>query len=382
MAVVIAPNETVRQLSGYDLDMKSVLAVVVKRTYRVDRAGRCVPHDEQVPLFDDVVVDDATNVVMHDPDVFIFKPLTDVVVLGHAYARKGESSLRASAHVGGAAKSIQVTGDRRCGVDVFGNAVFSAPAPFEAMPLRFDLAYGGRDAAAEAKYGNPASPMQLYAPELDLAASSPWLYPRNPAGKGYLVEASREGIEALSLPNLEDPADLLTPARIAARYATLWPSMPLPACTSWVDAGAFPRCAWFGAVPEHDGFTGPFPEVERGLMPPDLLTAAKPRESLHPRFANGAAPELQLASMRGDEDVLLSRMHAAAERWGFKLPGARPAIWVDGRNGRLTPTEPRLHSVVIEPDLERVTMVWCGSAPALRPYLPDELARMPLRVEE
>ena len=47
----------------------------------------------------------------------------------------------------------------------------------------------------------------------------------------------------------------------------------------------------------------------------------------------------------------------------------------------MNPTEPRLHTVLIEPDLERVTLVWCGSAPALRPYLPDELARMPLRVE-
>jgi hypothetical protein len=28
-----------------------------------------------------------------------------------------------------------------------------------------------------------------------------------------------------------------------------------------------------------------------------------------------------------------------------------------------------------------VSVVWCGSAPALRPYLPDELTTMPLKVE-
>lgn len=381
MAVVTAPDATVRQLSGYDSDGNALLAVVVKRTYRVDRAGRCVPHEEPVALFDDAVVDDATNVVLHDPDVFVFKPLTDVVVLGHVYARPDEAVVRAAVHVGGRAKWLQVTGDRRCTADVFGNALFSDPAPFEAMPLSYERAYGGRDAVAEAKYGNPAAQLQPYAPSLDFATASPWLYPRNAAGRGYLVEATPEGYEALALPNLEDPADLLTPARIAARYATLWPAMPLPACTSWVDAGAFPRCAWVGAIPEHEGFTETFPEVARGIFPPELLTAAKLRESMHPRFVNGAAPELQLPPMRGDEEVHITRMHPAHERWSLRLPGARPAIWTDGRNGRLNPTEPRLHTVLIEPDLERVTLVWCGSAPALRPYLPAELARMPLRVE-
>jgi hypothetical protein len=76
-----------------------------------------------------------------------------------------------------------------------------------------------------------------------------------------------------------------------------------------------------------------------------------------------------------------TRMRPSIERWSLRLPGARPAIWTDGRNGRLNPTEPRLHKLLIEPDLARVTLVWCGSAPALRPYLPVELARMPLRVE-
>ena len=35
----------------------------------------------------------------------------------------------------------------------------------------------------------------------------------------------------------------------------------------------------------------------------------------------------------------------------------------------------------IEPDENRVCVVWCGSAPALRPYMPDELERMPFRID-
>ena len=162
--------------------------------------------------------------------------------------------LRAGIFGAGASKSLHVVGDRRCTLDPFGNPVFSEPEAFEAMPLGYDRAYGGRDAVAEARYGTGAGDMQAYLAEIDLAAASPWRYPRNPIGRGYLVEATPEGIAALCLPNLEDPADLLTPARLAARYATLWPAMPLPASPSWVDAATFPRCAWFGAVPEHSGF--------------------------------------------------------------------------------------------------------------------------------
>jgi hypothetical protein len=382
MIVTSAPNATVRQVSGYDPDVKPLLAVVVKRTWRVDRTGRCVPHEKQTPLFDDIVVDEASGAVLHDPDLFPLKPLTDVVVLGHAYAREGERSLRAAIFAAGATKAIHVVGDRRCTLDPFGNVVFSEPAPFEVMPLGYEHAYGGRDMVAESRYGTGAGDLQAYLPTVDLAAASPWRYPRNPLGRGYLVEATPEGIEALALPNLEDPADLLTPARLAARYATLWPAMPLPASPSWVDAGTFPRCAWVGAVPDHQGFEGPFPEAARGLLPPDFTTAASPMRSLHPRFTNGAAPELQRPHLRGDEEFVLARLHPTMERWSFRLPGVRPAIWTDGRNGRLQPTEVRLHTVLIEPDHDRVTTVWCGSAPALRPYLPDELARMPLRVEE
>jgi hypothetical protein len=39
-----------------------------------------------------------------------------------------------------------------------------------------------------------------------------------------------------------------------------------------------------------------------------------------------------------------------------------------------------LHHVVIEPDVDRVSVVWRGSAPALRRYMLEELLAMPLLV--
>jgi hypothetical protein len=42
---------------------------------------------------------------------------------------------------------------------------------------------------------------------------------------------------------------------------------------------------------------------------------------------------------------------------------------------------PVVHTVLIEPDEMRLSIVWRGNAPALRPYSDEELAKMPLKVE-
>jgi hypothetical protein len=43
-------------------------------------------------------------------------------------------------------------------------------------------------------------------------------------------------------------------------------------------------------------------------------------------------------------------------------------------------TKPVIHTVEIEPDAMRVSVVWRGAAPALRPYMAEELAKMPMLV--
>lgn len=385
------PSAIVRQLSGADpTSGQPILTVVAKQTYRLDAAGRCRLHDEQVPLFEDLVIDDATEpgVVLHDADLYLHKPLTDVVVLGHAYALRGERSFTAGVVVGTTAKSLQVFGDRRCGRTANGQIVFSDPTPCDRVPLRYDRAYGGRDAVAEAAHGNPFMPLQPYMQQVDLTQASPFVYPRNACGKGYLIEARPEAIDALELPNLEDPADLLRPSTIVVGDPNRWSHMPLPWCTSWVDPGSFPRLACLGAIPEPESLAHPLAEVRRGFYPAQTFVttnaAGQPKpleERFSPLFANGASLGLAVPKLRGDEEILLGRLHPQVDRYRFRLPGQVPEIWVDGRDGKLVETKPTLASVVIEPDESRLTVVWSGSAPAKRLYGPDELQTMPLRVK-
>jgi hypothetical protein len=210
---------------------------------------------------------------------------------------------------------------------------------------------------------------------------SPYVYPRNPSGAGFLIEATPEAVETLRLPQLEDPEDLLTPDHLASGSTGRWPLMPLPQGFDWVDPGSFPRSAYWGILPPYDALEKPIAEVARGYAPADLMKEGPVLEKFSFRVANGAPLGLQLPYLRGDEECLLVNLHPRHPQFAFRLPGFRPKLSTDGRNGKLKKTDVVLHTVVIEPDESRISMVWRGSAPALRPYLPQELETMPFGVD-
>ncbi len=384
MNAITAPSPTAVQMSALGPGGQSILAVLAKRTYRIDPGGRCVPDVEQLPLRAEGIFDpERRNLLIADVDTYPFKLCSDVVVRGHAYPAPSGTPAVAEVRIGGTVKTLSVIGDRRCTRGYDGRIVFSSPAPFEKIPLEYDRAYGGWDEAAEKRRGHPLARYGPYVHEnTDLAAYSPFVYPRNRHGRGYLVDATPESIEALLLPNLEDPADRLRPERLAAGHPFAWHEMPVPAGTTWVPPSYFGRGAFLGMFP----FWRPLPdrlaEFERGWLPPEVrginILAAPP---LALRFTNGASLGLQVPYLRPGETVALARLHSRAERLEIQLPGEWPVIQVDGRNGRLAPTEPVVHHVEIEPDEDRLCVVWRGAAPALRPYLPEELEKMPFRVD-
>mgnify|MGYP001085752043 CR=1 FL=1 len=377
------PGPTVRQLSAKDDEGNHILSVVASRTYRILADGGCVPHEEQVPLVEEPEDDpDDSSILARDSDLHARKPRTDVVVEGHVYG-KGRTWVQAGVTVEGYAYPVLTMGDRRCTVDAGGRPVFSDPEAFDRIPLSWTRAYGGVDAAAEERWGNPfAAPFEAQpeAAPVDLDAVSLFRYPRNPAGRGYLVESSRTGLEQLELPNLEDPWDRITPDRYAAVQPGYWPLMPPSRSTGWVHYEWFPRCAWFGIVPPFAPIEGDVVEAHRGYIDPGLLDMPRPTAARVHRAMCGAAPGLQVGHLEGAEQILLEHIHPSRERFAVRLPGERPGIWTDGRNGEFRETRPVLQLVLLEPDEDRVTLVWRGSAPALRPYLPDELETMPLYV--
>lgn len=379
-----SPWPQARQVSARDDQDQFILSVLVKRSYSLERGRRPALAARQVPLVDEPVFDETSGELLADTDLYPFKLATDVVVRGHAYLAAAVRSAWPSNHVlvriGPTERRIAVFGDRRCGLSS-GRVSVGPQKPVEKVPLSFAFAYGGRDQAAEEKYGNPAlkwaEPLCVE-PE-SLKDASPYLYPRNYSGRGYLIEPTAKAVDALRLPNLEDPDDLLTADRLVVGSVDRWPAMPLPAVFGWVHHIWFPRVVLAGIPYVAPGFAGEAEETRRGWAPAGLLKEeAAGLAGL--RFANGASFGLQVPYLVGGEPVVLEGVRPGGERLAFNLPGERPELMTDGRKGKLNPTSPVIHSVIIEPDELRLSVVWRGCAPALRPYLEDELARMPFRV--
>jgi hypothetical protein len=376
-----APGPSVMQTSWVDRDGRPALAVICKRSYDVCADGRLVPAPESEPLVRDPEFDPENPLrLRRDSDCYAFKPLTDVVVRGHAYG-SGQRAFVATVQVERARKEVLVVGDRRVTASATGRLLFSEPERIERIPLGYDRAYGGIDRVARETRPDPLAALKAYVqPSLNLDVATPFAYPRNFAGVGYLIEASPAAVERLVLPNLEDPLDRLTPERLVVGEPGRWPLMPIPHSFDWTDPGTFPRMTYMGIVHDHDRFTGPVAEAARGYAPADVMVSRPVGDKASDRWANGASLGLQLPHLTGGEELWLGGLHPRRPVWRFRLPGNRPDIRTDGRNGRLTATGPVIQTVDVQPDLDRVSIVWRGAAPALRPYTADELAKMPLYV--
>ena len=386
MAIAQGPTPTSLQMSWERGDPADpYLSVIAKRTYAIDPHGRVRVAAEQEELLAMSGNQDRDGCLEHDSDIWPSKPLTDVVVQGHAYPSKVTAQFMARIRVGPVIKDLLISGERQATLAGDRRVVFSRPGAIEKVPLSYAHAYGGIDRVAEAKYGNPMMAFEPYErPGLKPEYFSPFMYPRNPAGRGYLIEATSEAVAALQLPNIEDPSDPLTAERIVARTVRRWPQMPLPWGTQWLHPSWFPRVGYTGQARQHDPFAGPWPEAARGFVAPEFPRLGPVEEVFDPRFANGGSLGLQLAPFAG------SRQGIPISLWGFTpgggelsftLPGAPPALSVDGREGNLLATEPVLHHVVIRPDLGQFIMVWRGEAKARRRYEDEELATMAYAVE-
>jgi hypothetical protein len=382
--LIEAPGPTVRQVSGKDPAGNFILSVLAKRTYQLLDDGRLILAPEQEPLVLEPLEDpDTPQILAHDVDLYPYKPRTDLIVEGHAYGYGARRSFHATVSVEGHTVYLLVSGERRCTMGPHGRLLFSEPEPVERIALSYAQAYGGADRAAEEKYATPIMEVLAKDPRVDPSRVSPFLYPRNPAGRGYLVEPTAEGVEQLQLPCLEDPYDPLTPERLPVGHPLSWLKMPLPYAPGWLAHDWFPRIGYFGLVPAYDPPEGPIAEVARGFTPPDILGIIPGRPTAEAAFRAtcGAAPMLQLPLLRGGETISLDSLHPRRQRFTFSLPRDRPRMWTDGRKGKLNNADPVLHTVLVQPDEGLLMVLWRGSAPALRPYASEELERMPLRVE-
>lgn len=277
----------VSSMMGYGPDDSPVLVVIIKGTFKIGAGEIASPDAVQLPI---LTVDenyDAVDIasVRCEADLVPFKPRTDVVVVGRAYAPGGVpvTSLTAAVQVGRFLKQIRIVGDRHWRVPLLSilEPHISDPEPFLVMDLVYDRAFGGID-----------------------HLGGEWCR-ENPVGRGFFAKKNRDALDDSLLPNLENPDDPDYPI-------TSWKDRPMPIGLGFYGQTWLPRVDFLGTIDEAWALN------RAPRMPSDFSF----------EYYNGAHPDLQLEyRLVGNENVELTNLSPEGQV-RFFLPGLKPVVTV------------------------------------------------------
>ncbi|HET9958074.1 MAG TPA: DUF2169 domain-containing protein [Polyangiaceae bacterium] len=349
-----------------------VVGVVAKRTYSVN-GGLVRLADEQLPLVEEPRLQPTSELLEADIDVMLRRPLVDVIVKGHAYAPSAKATrFTAGLRVGALSRKFIVTGARRVERDMMGELRFTPAEPIAKVPLSWELAYGGADGAFARRHLDveatlAALRLTKMVPSAKTVEDALCGYPRNPAGRGYLLEATPESLERFELPQIEEAFEPLIPETLVRKSPDYWPTAPLPAVTGFLPYVFFPRSLDCGlpAMPYDLDSVRPehFPEVRLGLVSPRAVQVgmhASERVSL--QAGQSAAPGMRLPKLLPGERIALESLHPQNRAWEFTLPAERPRLIYRRPGNAAVEVEAQIRMLLIEPDESRMTVVWTGEA--------------------
>lgn len=311
------------------------LYVVVKATFKLGREGLQVAEKQQkLVLADEYWGEPAKSSLKYASEAHLLKPGTDVVLVGEAYAPKGQpvpSSL-VSVKVGSLRKVVQVFGDRHWRGGLISPSP-SHPEPFLRMPLVYERAYGGVH-VVDSERG-------------EVLAEG-----RNPVGRGFRGKRSASEMAGQLLPNLEDPLRLIQ---------TLSES-PAPAGLGFVAPSWQPRQSFAGTYDEA------WQERRAPYLPLDFRA----------EFFLAAPPELCARQfLKGGEPVeIIGASPEGVQR--FRLPACELAVAVKVAGQQVTPPL-QMETVLLEPGEGRLSLLWRGAVPCDKKALKVEQAHFQLR---
>jgi hypothetical protein len=301
------------------------LVVVAKGTYGIpDCPDREPPLlEEQVPLVmtDVFAGEPGCSAPLHEIDFAPHKPRCDILLNGSAYAPGGEPTERAtvSLKVGSMSKSFDVVGKRVWRAGLLQPAA-SPPEPFTVMPISYNNAFGGIDRSHE-------DPIKHR-----------W-YPTNHAGAGYF-ETTSGVIDGKPLPNTEETARKVKDPR--GKYR---PMAFGPVGRSWQ-----PRIKWAGTY-DQKWLDEKFP-----FLPDDF----------DDRYYQCAPEDQQTDYLKGGELVELANLTPEGHTT-FRLPRRLSvSVLFFLRTDEMREAAANLDTLLLEPDLGRLSLVWRTSLPLRR----------------
>jgi hypothetical protein len=299
-----------------DRDGGEIWLVAVKGTYNIDANGATRLADDQVDVFltPQYSGEPGKSSLLYDTDFPRTKVTTDIVVNGSAYAPNGRPTMAVdvSLRVGEIAKSLRVMGDREWAAGALGPWISWPAKTFVKTPIVYERAFGGEDSSSS----NPA---------WDRA---------NPVGTGYVTQRSH--LAGRRAPNIYAAetgpfasADKSTPAGFGAIAGHWAPRVEL--------AGTYDS-EW---------------EARRAPLVPDdfddRFYQCAPRDQQAPQFLKGGE-QVELRNLTPHGHLLFSLPRVIL---GFETDFGSEVV-----NHRAN-----LHSVILEPDVPRVLIVWHSAVP-------------------
>lgn len=316
-----------RMQAGYTMglrpDGRELLVVVVKGTYSIPKDSREPTLAElQAPLVDaDAFTGEpGYSAPLYESDYAPVKPRCDVMLNGSAYAPGGRPVERVtvSLRAGQVRKQFDVVGNRSWRSEL-GLAV-THPQPFAAVPISYDNAFGGVD-------------------NLHPDPSQHDAYLPNPVGKGFFPKSKPDQIEGKPLPNTEEPGRPITNPAGSYRSMSLG-----PIGRNWA-----PRPKYAGTY-DQNWIDNVFPFLPNDFQ--DLYYQCAPEDQ-------------QCEYLRGGEEVVLHNLTPGGYV-SFKLPTVEVPVTFYLKSYEERGVVAVCDTLMIEPDLERFTMVWRASLPLRR----------------
>jgi hypothetical protein len=276
--------------------------------------------EEQVPLIeaDTFTGEPGWSAPLFESDYTPVKTFCDVLLIGNAHAPGGRPSTKVPVRVkvGPVDKSFVVVGDR-----VWEKGLLkvspSPPRPFVTMPISYDRAYGGVDDTHQ-------DPKKIKA------------FMLNPVGVGYHINFKSRYIDGKEMPNTED-----------LRHPVIAPDRSYrPMSFGPVGRGWQPRSGFAGTY-DQNWLDNTFP-----FLPQDF----------DERYYQSAPADQQMPHPRGGETVVLSNLTPEGQT-SFQLPRTQFLVWFFTKNDQEQKVQAVVDTIVLAPDLRRLTMSWRASIP-------------------
>jgi hypothetical protein len=284
--------------------------VCIKGTYRLPDDGRVTLHDQQEPVTPSPIFlgKPGGSTLLRENEFVCDHPGTAVTLNASAQVPGGKAvtQLEVGVSVGSLRHRLRVVGDRAWAFGRLRRLVVTAPQPFVRMPITWERAYGGVDQRTGVAHA------------------------ANPIGRGWFTEPM--DAVGTALPNIEWPH--------APTPEPGGPAEPAGLCA--VAASWSPRLELAGTADEDWAAT------RAPLWPQDW----------NPWHHNAAVRALQSpAKLRGGEEVVLTNLSPSAHL-RFRLPRVHFDLRTKFIDGRTVQNAVGLDRVIIEPDAQRLVMVW------------------------